>query len=636
MAFIFAQALPRSPEIHRHLKFWQIEHLQSDLAAFNRGRTRVPRIGTSILGSVNVSAVTVSRLCMFCRHLDFLSAMVAIFTGEVARADAPLPADLVLHNGVVVTVAADRPQVQALAARGERIVAVGSDTDIKPLIGRHTRVIDLSGRVVLPGFIEGHGHLMALGEARLALDLSRAREWDEVVALVAQKANKSRPGEWIIGDGWHQGRWEKLPEHAIEGYPWHESLSRATPDNPVLLKHATGHMSFANARAMRLAKIDRSTPDPGGGKILRDQTGAATGAFREGAQDAIYRAFEASQSGRTADQREADARQGLALAIDECLSKGVTSFQDAGSPFATIDLFQRLADEQKLKLRLWVMVRGESLKSLRELLPKYRLVGYGENHLTVRAIKCMVDGALGSHGAWFFESYNDLPDNAGFVVESLESIRAIAHLAVQYDYQLCTHAIGDRANREILDLYEMIFRSYQQKHDWRWRIEHAQHIHPADFPRFSELGVIASMQGNHATSDGPFVVARLGEKRGREESYAWRNLLDHKAVVINGTDVPVEDVNPIGSFYSSVTRQMKDGRQFFPEQCMTRTEALRSYTCDAAYAAFEEQLKGSLEIGKLADVVILSKNILTIAASEIPETRVDFTIVGGKVAYERP
>ncbi len=485
----------------------------------------------------------------------------------------------------------------------------------------------------MPGFIEGHGHLTSLGEARLSLNLANARDWNEVVERVVQHAKQSVPGEWIIGDGWHQGRWRAPPVPAVEGYPVHAALSRLTPDNPVLLRHATGHMCFANARAMKLAAIDRDAVDPAGGKILRDGTGEPTGAFRESAQDAVYRAWSATQNARTPAEREAGERQGLELAIAECLANGVTSFQDAGSPFATIDLFKRLADEGNLRLRLWVMVRSESLERMDQLLPKYRLIGYGDNRLTVRAIKRMVDGALGSHGAWLFESYDDLPGNTGLVVEPLDSIRAAAHLAVKHDFQLCTHAIGDRANREILDLYEMIFRSHSQKKDWRWRIEHAQHIHPADFPRFAELGVIASMQGNHATSDGPFVVARLGEKRGREESYAWRSLLDRQAIVINGTDVPVEDVNPLRCFHASVTRRMADGRTFFPEQRMTRAEALRSYTRDAAYAAFEDDLKGTLTIGKLADIVVLSKNILTIPAADIPDARVDYTIIGGKIMY---
>jgi predicted amidohydrolase YtcJ len=564
-----------------------------------------------------------------------LLAAATVILPEAGLADDATPADLVLRSGRIVTVDAKRPQAEALAARGERIMALGSEADVKPLIGPRTRVIDLAGRLAIPGFIEGHGHLSSLGEARLSLDLTRARDWDEVVERLAEAAKLARPGDWIVGDGWHQGRWRKPPEPAVEGYPFHVALSRATPDNPVLLKHATGHMCFANARAMQLAGIDRHTVDPAGGKILRDPRGEPTGTLRESAQNAVYRAWEASRAARSPAEREAEALRGLELAMSECLAKGVTSFQDAGSSFDTIDRLRRLADEQKLRLRLWVMVRGESLERLQDSLARYRLVGYADNRLTVRAIKCMVDGALGSHGAWLFEPYDDLPGNTGLVVESLASIRATALLAVQHDFQLCTHAIGDRANREVLDLYETVFRSHPRQRDWRWRIEHAQHVHPEDFPRFAELGVVASMQGNHATSDGPFVVARLGERRAREESYAWRSLLDHKAVVINGTDVPVEDVNPILSFYASVTRRMADGRLFFLEQCMTRDEALRSYTRDAAWAAFEDDQKGTLTVGKLADIVVLSKDILTVPEAEIPEARVDLTIVGGKVSFER-
>lgn len=556
-------------------------------------------------------------------------------TGSFAAFAADAPADLVLHNGKIVTVDRAKPQAQALAARGEKIIAVGSDAEIKPLVGPNTRVIDLRGRLAVPGFIEGHGHLMSLGHARMHLDLTAARRWEEVVELVATAVKQAKPGDWIIGDGWHQGRWDRPPEPNVEGYPVHTALSRVSPENPVLLKHATGHMCFANAKAMDLAVVTKVTADPQGGQILRNANGDATGAFRETAQNAIYRAHSAALEKRSPEQREADELKAFDLAVRECLAKGVTSFQDAGSPFSTIDRFKRLAEEGKLPLRLWVMVRGESLNRMNEKLAAYRTIGHAENRLTVRGIKCMVDGALGSHGAWLFAPYDDLPTSTGLVVESLESIKATALLAAKYDYQLCTHAIGDRANREILDLYQSIFRSFPDKRDWRWRIEHAQHIHPTDFPRFKELGVIASMQGNHATSDGPFVVARLGHKRGGEESYAWRSLLDAGATVINGTDVPVEDVNPILCFHSSVTRRMRDGKAFFPEQCMTREEALKSYTLDAAFAAFEESLKGSLTTGKLADVVVLSKDIMAVPVEEIPAARVELTIVGGKVAYER-
>ncbi len=599
---------------------------------------RVPRPLEASRGTA-VAICTARSLDLSSRSAGRLILLVAGMTGTLAttatHAAEPAPADLVLRGGVIVTVDDDRPRAEALAARDGRIVAVGSDPDVKPLIGPTTRVIELGGRLALPGFIEGHGHLLSLGQARLSLDLSRAHTWEEVIELVSQKVKVTAPGEWIIGDGWHQGRWQQPPEPSVEGYPVHAALSRVSPDNPVLLKHATGHMCFANARAMKLAGVNRDIPDPRGGRILRDASGEATGAFRESAQDGVYRAWERAQSARSDLEREAETQSALKLAIAECISKGVTSFHDAGVSFATIDTFKRLADERQLRLRLYVMVRGEGPERLRAGLPKYRMIGYADNHLTVRAIKCMVDGALGSHGAWLFRPYDDLPGSSGLVVEPIESIREAALLAVANECQLCTHAIGDRANREILDLYEAIFRSYPARKDWRWRIEHAQHIHPGDFPRFAELGVIASMQGNHATSDGPFVVARLGEQRARDESYAWRSLLDRKAIVINGTDVPVEDVNPVLSFHSSVTRQMKDGRRFFPEQCMTREEALRSYTRDAAWAAFEDHLKGTLSVGKFADVVVLSRNILSIPESEIPDANVAYTIIGGEVMFER-
>jgi hypothetical protein len=342
-------------------------------------------------------------------------------------------------------------------------------------------------------------------------------------------------------------------------------------------------MSFANARAMELAGVGADTANPQGGQILRDGTGRPTGAFRETAQSLISRAWDRALERQTPAERRARSVAALALAMDECLAKGVTSFQDAGSSFETIDLFQTLADEGKLPLRLWVMVSA-SAAAMREKLPTYRKIGYANDRLTVRAIKKMADGALGSHGAWLFEPYADLPQSHGLVVESIDSIRETALLAAKHEFQLCTHAIGDRAIRETLDLYQAIMRSVPARQEWRWRIEHAQHVHPDDFPRFAELGVIASMQANHATSDGPFVIARLGERRARAESYAWRSLLDHKALIVGGTDVPVEGVNPILCFHAAITRRMRNGQAFFPEQCMTRDEALRSYTRDAAFA----------------------------------------------------
>jgi predicted amidohydrolase YtcJ len=321
--------------------------------------------------------------------------------------------------------------------------------------------------------------------------------------------------------------------------------------------------------------------------------------------------------------------------MEECLAKGVTSFQDAGSAFGTIDVFKKLAGAGKLKVRLWVMVRTGNEEMARRLAD-YRLIGHGNNFLTVRAIKRSIDGALGPHGAWLLEPYEDLPGSTGLNTTSLDSLRETARLAVQHDYQLCVHAIGDRANRETLNIFEEVFQKHPAKESRRWRIEHAQHLHPGDIPRFAQLGVIASMQGIHCTSDAVFVLRRLGQRRAEQGAYVWQSLLRSGAVVSNGTDAPVESIDPIACFHASVTRQLPDGATFFREQRMTREQALKSYTLSAAYAAFEENLKGSLSPGKLADVVVLSEDILTIPEEKIREARVLSTIVGGQVLYQAP
>ncbi|MHC5080862.1 MAG: amidohydrolase, partial [Planctomycetota bacterium] len=314
----------------------------------------------------------------------------------------------------------------------------------------------------------------------------------------------------------------------------------------------------------------------------------------------------------------------------ECLSKGITSFQDAGASFTSIDFFKSLAEEGKLKIRLWVMI-SESNARLERSLSRYRIVGMGNHHLTVRAVKRLIDGALGSHGAWLLEPYTDLPGSRGLNTTSLDTMRQTARIAVENGFQLCTHAIGDRANREVLNVYEEAFKAHSDKKDLRWRIEHAQHIHPVDIPRFQKLGVIASMQGIHCTSDGPWVIKRIGEKRAKEGAYVWQKLMKSGALVINGTDAPVENVDPLANFYASVTRRLPDGTVFFGDQCMSRVEALRAATISCAKAAFEEDLKGSITVGKLADITVLSKDILTVPDEEIRKTRVLYTIVGGKV-----
>ena len=560
--------------------------------------------------------------------------LIAVISVFAALSTAPVAADLVLVNGKVVTVDPERPQVTAVAVEGSKIVSVGNDRQIRAMVGDTTQVIDLQGQLMIPGFIEGHGHFRGLGESLVQLKLSEATSWGEIVQAVRHRVDETPQGQWIVGHGWHQEKWKTPPALHVDGYPTHDRLSQVAPNHPVVLYHGTGHMLVANAMALRLAGVDSTTPDPPGGTILKNNRGEPIGVFRETAQRWVDDAYRTSRAKRTAKQIEAEELLFFEAASRECLRNGITSFHNAGCSAAMVDRYRRYQQQGRLKVRLWLML-NESNERLRDALPRYRTLS-PDPYLAVRGIKRMADGALGSHGAWMRLPYDDLPTSTGLVVTPLDDLRQTAELAAKYNYQLCVHAIGDRANREVLDLYQQIFKEHPTRSDWRWRVEHAQHVDPEDQPRFGELKVIASMQANHCTSDGPFVVRRLGERRARQGAYAWRSLLDHGAIVINGTDAPVENVNPIGSFYAAVTRRMSGGQAFYAEQAMTRSEALRSYTINAAYATFEESIKGSITPGKLADLVVLSNDILTCPAEQLPQTNVLLTIVGGTVAYRAP
>ena len=567
--------------------------------------------------------------------LAFAALLVAACADTPGSDDAPVPADLVLHGGVVATVDAGNTMAEAVAIDDGWIVAVGSDEDVEGYIGTDTEVIELDGRFAMPGFIEGHGHYMSLGNSKTILDLNNVANWDEIVQMVADAAAEAEPGEWIRGRGWHQEKWDRPPDPVVEGNPTHASLSAVSPDNPVLLGHASGHAGFANAAALALGGYDRNSEPPPGGELVRDENGELTGLLRETAQGPVSAAFSDSQLGRTAEEIEAQFRREVMLAAEEALSNGVTSFQDAGSGFGTIDRLKEMEAEGALPVRLYIMVRRQSNEEMDARLADYYMPSEGDDYLTVRSIKRQIDGALGSHGAWLLEPYEDMPTSAGLVLETVEDITGTAHVAVKHGFQVNTHAIGDRANREVLDIYESVFDSAGAGNDLRWRIEHAQHVHPDDIARFAEIGVLASMQGVHATSDFPWVPLRLGDTRARERTYLWRSFLQAGVPINNGTDVPVEDIDPLASFRASVTRQTADGSIYYPEQNMTRTEALRSYTINSAYAAFEEQYKGSLEVGKLGDVVVIDRNILSVPDAELADARVDVTIVGGVIRYER-
>jgi hypothetical protein len=557
-------------------------------------------------------------------------------TGETTAAPSGPVADLVLHGGIVATVDSDIGITEAIAVTDYTITAVGSDEEIAAYIGPGTQVIELNGRFAMPGFIEGHGHYMGLGRAKQILDLRNIANWTEAVSMVATAVDKAKPGEWIFGRGWHQDKWDSVPQDAVDGVPRNDTLNAVSPDNPVVLGHASGHAGFFNDAALARAGVDDDTPDPPGGTIVRTPEGRATGLMRETAQRLISEAMAEYEGRMTPQESDRIDRERVMLAADEALRHGVTSFHDAGSSFERIDFFKKLEEEGNLPVRLYVMARRESNEVMDEALPLYKMEAEGNDFLTVISVKRQIDGALGAHGAWLLEPYEDLPETDGLVLETVEDIERTAEIALKHGFQVNTHAIGDRGVRETLDIYERVWKAAGvDGKPLRWRIEHSQHIDPADVPRFGEMGVIAAVQAIHGTSDGPWIPSRLGDERAKATSQPWRDLYRTGALIGNGTDVPVEPIDAIASYYASVSRMMVNGERFYPEHVMTREEALQSYTLNNAIAAFEEDIKGTLTPGKLADIVVLSQDILTVAEEEIPNTQVDLTIVGGEIKYAR-
>jgi len=544
-------------------------------------------------------------------------------------------ADTIIFNGNIATMDSTTQGATAIAMKDGEIIAVGTDDEIKAYIGDETKQIDAKGNFVMPGFIEGHGHYQGVGSSLIKLNLMKTQNWNEIVQMVAEKAKTAKPGEWIVGRGWHQEKWNEQLDQQVYGYPYHDALSAASPNNPVLLSHASGHSLFANKKAMELAGVTKETSNPMGGLIVKKPNDEPVGVFEEKAMGLIGSAYRKYLRGLDQDALAAEWLKELRAAEQDCLSKGVTSFQDAGSSYKDIERYKKLAKQDSLNVRLWVMLRHPH-EQMKDKMSGFPIINEGNHFFTCRAIKSQVDGALGAYGAWLLKPYNDKPEFYGQNTTTIEEVTNVANLCVKYDMQLCVHAIGDRANREVLNIYENSYKTDKDR-DWRWRIEHAQHINIDDIPRFAELGVIASMQGVHCTSDAPFVPKRLGEMRARLEAYAWRKIIDSGALIANGTDAPVEDVDPIASFYASVTRNVPrmDEQPFFPEQKMTRREGLESYTMNNAYAAFEEDIKGSISVGKLADIVILSEDLLKCADDEIMKTKVLYTLVGGEVKFKQ-
>jgi predicted amidohydrolase YtcJ len=430
-------------------------------------------------------------------------------------------ADLIITNARIYTVNENQPWAEAVAISDGIILKAGQSEDILKLEGPETQILDATGNFVMPGFIEGHGHFAGMGRSLMNLNFLKSRNWEEIVELVRERAQEVKPGEWIIGRGWHQEKWDHIPERQVLGYPYHDALSEVTPDNPVLLSHASGHALLANKAAMNAAGVSVETPDPSGGHIVRDGSGQAIGVFEENAERIIEAAYDQYLQNLSVEEIEKRGYKGIQLAQEECLANGVTSFQDAGSSFQDIQRYETLATEGKLDIRLWTMVR-HGYDDLKSQISDFPILNAGNHFFTCRSIKASIDGALGSFGAWLLTPYLEKPGFSGQNTTEINELRRISKLAAEYNMQFCIHAIGDKANHEVLNIFENTFNEYPEKRDLRWRIEHAQHLDPDDIPRFSQLGVIASMQGIHCTSDAPYVVKRLGEKRAEDGAYVWR------------------------------------------------------------------------------------------------------------------
>jgi len=530
--------------------------------------------------------------------------------------------DLIIFNGTIHTVS-NTKVVESIAVKDGLIYDLGNIQKINKYKSENTKIIDLKGSTIIPGFIEGHGHIMGVGYNEMNLDLLKTNSYDEIIDMVKNKSKSIEEGEWIIGRGWHQDKWKDSPEKLIKGFPTHDKLSKAIPNHPVYLRHASGHASLANAKAMEMFQVNKKSIDPDGGEIFRDISGNPTGVFNETAQAMINPPSNTFE----------DHLKALKLANDHAIKNGITSFHDAGSDFRDIQAYETLAENNELDLRLYIMLNGRNDSLLNYYYSKGPQIGLYDDHLTIRSIKLYADGALGSRGAWLIEDYSDQEGAHGHVVTPIETLKRVTKEGANYNFQICTHAIGDMANREVLNIYEENLNPNNNK---RFRIEHSQHIDLDDIPRFSELGVIASIQGIHLSSDRPWAINRLGKVRIVDSAYPWRKLIESGALLVNGTDAPVEPINPIESFYASVTRKTLEGQPdvgYEPEEKMTRIEALESYTINGAYAAFEEDIKGSIEIGKLADFTVLDQDILTTEEDKILNTKILMTIIGGEIKF---
>lgn len=547
------------------------------------------------------------------------------FAPSFATVKPAPPADSIFLNGTVYTAVDGKPKAEAVAVRNGRVIFVGSNADAKKLKGPRTTVVDLAGRFLYPGFTDAHCHIFGIGQRELTLNLEGTKTLDEFLARVKARVTQAKPGEWIVGRGWIETFWTPPV------FPTRQDLDKVAPNNPVCLQRADGHALVVNSAALKIVGVDKTTPNPYGGEILRDKTtGEPTGMFIDQAQSRVGMFLP-----KPTDE---DGAKALEVGVKRELSLGWVQVQNAGCSIPEIELIQKLYREGKLKIRIYNAVSGPGPAADR-LLKGGTVIGGEGGRYTMRTIKLYMDGALGSRGAALLEPYADQSDSKGLFVLKPEEIQAVCVAALKAGVQIETHAIGDRANRQVLDIYEQAFAAVppaQRKvKEPRWRIEHAQVISPADLPRFAKLGVIPSMQPSHAIGDLHFALRRLGVER-LAGAYAWKTLLESGAKICAGSDAPVERGEPMIEFYAAVARKDLNGfsgEGWHPEQAVSRAEALKMLTIYPAIAAFEEKERGTIEVGKLADFTILTADIMTIPEAEIPKTTCAMTVVGGEIVF---
>ena len=530
-------------------------------------------------------------------------------------------ADLVIIGGKVATVDDDFSITEAVAVQDGTIIFVGSNEDVKKYIDGKTKVIELNGELVLPGLIDSHGHLTGYGKSLEHIDLVGTKSYQEVVDLVKEKVKTVQPGEWIQGRGWDQNDWD------YKEFPQHQALSDITPNNPVLLSRIDGHAILVNHKVMELAGVNESTPDPNGGKIIRDSNGLLSGIFVDNAEKLITDYIPKYSAEKV--------RSIIRNSTNRCVEFGLTGMHDAGIPISRIDDYKYLIDNNKMPIRINAMLSDTVVSDMSDFLQKYKIDSYGNDFLRVKSVKLYADGALGSRGAALLEPYSDDPKNSGLIVTDNFHMLEICKTALENDFQVCTHAIGDKAIRTMLDIYEEVLQENPNA-DHRFRIEHSQIVNLADISRYADLGVIPAMQPQHAVSDMPWTEDRLGPDRVKG-AYAFRSFLDEGIIIPCGSDFPIEVPNPLIGIHNAVTRQDESGNPkggWLPEQRMAIEEAIKGYTIWAAYSAFQENILGSIEVGKYADFTIFDKDILTIEPMEILSTKTIYTIVGGEIQYQ--